>query len=61
MTTHDPDTLQQDHQVLKEIVQKFKGELALNCYVIQGGVVCLGDPVQLVEREECRRVAKTQK
>jgi len=47
--------------VLKEIVQKFKGELALNCYVIQGGVVRLGDPVQLVEREECRRVAKTQK
>ena len=54
MTTYDPDTLQQDHQVLKEIVQKFKGELALNCYVIQSGVVRLGDPVQLVEKEECR-------
>jgi len=36
MTTYDPDTLVQNPRVLKEIVQKFDGELALNCFVIRG-------------------------
>src|SRR5271165_6357716 len=30
MTTYDPDTLAQDHRILKEIVEKFDGTLALN-------------------------------
>jgi uncharacterized protein YcbX len=47
MTTFDPDTLQQDHGVLQEIVQKFDGRLALNCYVIHGGEVCEGYTVEL--------------
>jgi len=41
MTTVDPDTLKQDHGVLREIVQKFDGKLALNCWVIQGGEICV--------------------
>jgi uncharacterized protein len=61
MTTFDPDTLQQDPGVLKEIVQKFDGELALNCYVIQGGSIRLGDAVQLVQLEECQQAAKKKK
>jgi uncharacterized protein YcbX len=53
MTTFDPDTLEQDHGVLKEIVQKFDGELALNCYVIHGGEIHVGDTVQLFSGHEC--------
>lgn len=61
MTTFDPDTLQQDHRVLKEIVRKFDGELALNCYVIQGGSIRLGDTVQLVQLDECQQIEKKKK
>lgn len=54
MTTFDPDTLEQDHRVLKEIVQKFDGVIALNCYVIQGGEIHVGDSVQLFSGGECK-------
>jgi len=37
MTTFDPDTLEQDPRVLKDIVRRFAGRLALNADVIQGG------------------------
>ena len=47
MTTFDPDSLKQDRGVLKEIVQKFEGKLALNCFVIKGGKIQIGDAVQL--------------
>jgi uncharacterized protein len=53
MTTFDPDTLEQNHRVLKEIVQKFGGELALNSYVIHGGEIHVGDPIQLLAEHEC--------
>lgn len=55
MTTYDPDSLQQDHKVLKEIVQKFDGTLALNCYVIRGGEIHVGDTVELQSAQECER------
>ena len=48
MTTYDPDTLEQNTRVLKEIMQKFGGELALNCFVIRGGELKAGDTVELV-------------
>ena len=51
MTTFDPDTLRQDPGILKEIVQKFDGRLALNCYVVQGGKLRVGDPVELLARQ----------
>jgi uncharacterized protein len=47
MTTFDPDTLEQNTRVLKEIVQKFDGRLALNCFVIRSGELHEGDPVEL--------------
>ena len=47
MTTYDPDTLEQNPRVLKEIVQKFGGELALNCFVIRGGELKVGATVEL--------------
>jgi len=56
MTTFDPDSLKQDRQVLKEIAQKFGGTLALNCYVIQGGEIRIGDAVVLVQKRECETI-----
>lgn len=52
MTTFDPDTQQQKVGVLKEIVRKFAGKLALNCYVIRGGEIHAGDDVQLLDCED---------
>ena len=56
MTTFDPDTLEQNHRVLKEIVQKFDGELALNCYVIHTGEIHVDDAVQLLDEHECEMI-----
>lgn len=49
MTTFDPDTLEQDHSVLKEIVRKFDGELALNASALQAGTIHEGDEVALLD------------
>jgi uncharacterized protein len=48
MTTFDPDTLEQDVEVLKGIHRRFGGSLALNAYVVRGGRLSVGDPVELV-------------
>lgn len=48
MTTYDPDTLQQDPAVLKDIVRRFGGELALNAAVAQGGTIELNQEVELL-------------
>lgn len=52
MTTFDPDTLQQDRDVLRDIVRRLDGKLALNCYVIRGGPLHVGDNVDLVRNYE---------
>ena len=49
MTTFDPDSLQQDRRVLKKIVDQFDGRLALNCWVIQGGTIRIGEEVELIQ------------
>jgi uncharacterized protein YcbX len=48
MTTFDPDTLEQDVEVLKRIHREFDGRLALNCYVLRGGTLSIGDAVELL-------------
>jgi MOSC domain-containing protein len=48
MTTIDADTLHQDHRVLRSIVERFNGTLALNASVVQGGIIREGDPVDFV-------------
>lgn len=48
MTTFDPDTQEQDVEVLKSIHRKFGGSLALNCSVITAGWVNVGDAVELL-------------
>lgn len=60
MTTFDPDTLAQDHQVLTGIVEQFEGKLALNCYVIQGGEIRVGDSVELLTRGGCEAIRTSQ-
>ena len=49
MTTFDPDTLAQDHRVLRSIVDRFDGRLGLNAAVVREGSVREGDRVDLVE------------
>jgi len=48
MTTYDPDTLEQDPTVLRRIVEEMGGRLALDTYVVRGGRVAAGDPVELL-------------
>jgi uncharacterized protein YcbX len=47
MTTIDPDTLQIDPGVLRDIVRRFDNQLALNADVIRPATIRLGDPVRL--------------
>lgn len=53
MTTFDPDTLKQDREVLNEIVDKFDGTLALNCFVVTSGEIRVGDTVELFSGKDC--------
>jgi len=48
MTTVDPDSLEQDPRVLKDIVRRFDGRLALNADVIQGGELRVKTAVELL-------------
>lgn len=48
MTTYDPDTLQQEPAVLKDIGKRFGGKLALNCGVEQGGMVELNQAAEII-------------
>jgi uncharacterized protein YcbX len=48
MTTFDPDTLEHDASVLKDIVRRFDGKIALNCGVVRGGIIRVGQDVELV-------------
>jgi uncharacterized protein len=56
MTTFDPDSLEQDRDVLQGIIQKFGGRLALNSYVIRGGEIRVGDPVELLDTQKAKHV-----
>ena len=49
MTTYDPDTQKQNHAVLRHIVKKFDGTLALDTAVVQGGRISVGDVAEYVD------------
>ena len=51
MTTIDPDTLQVDSNVLRDIVRRVGNKLALNAEVVREGAVRAGEPVTIVFRE----------
>jgi uncharacterized protein YcbX len=48
MTTVDPDTLERDPGVLKDIGRRFGGRLALNADVLAAGTIHVGDAVELI-------------
>jgi MOSC domain-containing protein len=50
MTTVDPDTLERNPDVLRDIGRRFGGRLALNADVARPGTIAIGDPVTLVAK-----------
>jgi hypothetical protein len=48
MTTFDPDTLAHDPTVMRDIVKRFGGKLALNCDVVKGGEIRVNQEVRVV-------------
>jgi len=50
MTTFDPDTGQQDLDVLRKVQKQFDGRLGLNAYVITPGRISVGDAVEVLPR-----------
>ncbi|MCH7570418.1 MAG: MOSC N-terminal beta barrel domain-containing protein [Deltaproteobacteria bacterium] len=57
MTSYDPDTLVQEKEITRDIYRRFDGKLALNCFVIEGGEIAVGDEVQLVRGRACAESA----
>jgi len=47
MTTYDPDTLEQDITVLQKIAWALDGRTALDCHVLQPGLVRVGDVAEV--------------
>jgi uncharacterized protein YcbX len=47
MTTVDPETLEVDPEVLRDIGRRFDGRLALNAEVLAPGAIAVGDTVRL--------------
>ena len=58
MTTFDPDTLAHDPTVLRDIVRRFGGKLALNCSVEEGGEIRVDQDVRIVTAPKRERVGK---
>jgi uncharacterized protein YcbX len=52
MTTYDPDTQEQDLNVLRSIVRELDGVMALDCAVLKGGTIREGDAVKLLSESE---------
>lgn len=59
MTTVDPDTLDRDPEVLRDIGRRFGGRLALNADVKRGGAIRVGDTVTLMQPDVRGRVELT--
>jgi hypothetical protein len=49
MTTYDPDTLEQDITVLQKIYFELGGVTALDCYVLEPGVIRVGDEAEVLD------------
>ena len=48
MTTYDPETAEQDPDVLRDIVRRFRGQLCLNAAVTRAGRLEVGHSIELV-------------
>jgi uncharacterized protein YcbX len=53
MTSYDPDTLVQDKEITRGIYRRFEGKLALDCFVLEGGEIAVGDEVTLLRGRGC--------
>jgi uncharacterized protein len=53
MTAYDPDTQVRDKNITRDIYRRFDCKLALNCFVIEGGELTVGDEVQLARGRAC--------
>lgn len=49
ITTFDPDTVEQNLDVLRTIRHRFAGSMALNCWVVHGGRIRVGDRIEMVD------------
>ena len=49
MTTFDPDSLEQDISVLQKIYFELDGRTALDCFVLEPGLVRRGDRAELLD------------
>jgi uncharacterized protein YcbX len=56
MTTFDPDTLAHDPNVLRDIVKRFGGKLALNAAVVRGGEIHVKQEVKVIPAATPARV-----
>lgn len=54
MTSYDPDTQAQDREITREIYRRFEGKLALDCFVLEGGEINVGDDVTFVKGSACQ-------
>jgi len=50
MTTFDPDSGNQDLNVLRRVQREFGGVLGLNSYIVTPGRIAVGNPVELIPR-----------
>jgi len=57
MTSYDPDTQVQDKEITRSIYRRFEGRLALDCFVIEGGTIAVGDPVTIARGRACAQAA----
>jgi uncharacterized protein len=48
LTTFDPDTQEQDPDVLRRVNAELDGLFARNCWVARPGGIAVGDPVELI-------------
>ncbi len=55
MTTIDPDTLEVNPGILRDIVRRFGGKLALNAEVVRPGRISVGDDVSVVSHRRVFR------
>jgi uncharacterized protein YcbX len=59
MITIDPDTLERDPGVLKDVVRRFGGRLALDTDIERGGLVRIGDEATLFRHDQPVRVVRS--
>ena len=50
MTAYDPDTQVRNSEITRSIYRRFDGRLGLDCYVVVGGEIAVGDEVELFAR-----------